>query len=253
MVRRRAEPLPRVERFTRDEFINERWAHRQGEHVTILAPSGWGKTTLAFDLLRPLSTPDEPSVILVMKARDRTVDQFGKDMGFIKVRSWPPPISRAYKHSPIRPPGFLLWPKFTGDPNIDHERQRGEFRAALLGCMRRGRGVKVFADEVADLGRGALGLEKTIDHFLRQARSLDASLFAATQRPFNAPGMIYGGAMHLFIGNDTDERSRKRYEEIGGIDRDLVTGVTSELRQWEWLYIRKAREDTPTVLCVVGP
>lgn len=253
MVRRRGAPIPRVERFERDEFVSERWSHLRGEHVTILAPTGWGKTTLAFDLLAPLSTPDEPSVILVMKPRDQTVSEFGKRMGFLRVRSWPPPISRSHKRSPIRPPGYLLWPKFTHDPDIDVARQRREFRAAMLGCMRRGGGVKVFADEVADLGRGALGLEKIVDHFLRQARSLDASMFCATQRPFNAPGQIYGGAMHLFIGNDPDHRSRKRYEEIGGIDPDIVTGITSELQQYEWLYIRRARGRTGTVMCVVGP
>jgi hypothetical protein len=252
MVRRRrgAVELPTVARFDRGEFIATRWDHRAGEHVTILAPSGWGKTTLAFDLLRPLSTPDEPTVILVMKPRDSTVDKFGKEMKFRKVRQWPPPAPYGNRRSPLRPPGFLLWPRFTGDPEIDEHRQYHEFRAALLSSMKRGRGVKVFADEVADLQEIKLG--RTVNHFLRQGRSLTASLVTATQRPFGAPGMIYGGAMHLFIGNDPDRRSQLRYEEIGGVDPDVVTGVTAQLAQYEWLYIRRTRDRSPTVMCIVG-
>lgn len=251
MARRRGVELPTVARFDRQTFVGTYWDHRPGEHVTILAPSGWGKTTLAFDLLGPLSTPDEPTVILCMKARDSTVDKFGKAHKFKKVRQWPPPVHMGNKRSPLRPPGFLLWPKWSGDPDVDERRQYIEFRGAILSSMKRGKGVKVFADEVADLN--AIKLGRTVDHCLRQGRSMECSLFSATQRPFGAPAMIYPGAMHLFIGNDPDRRSQQRYEEIGGIDPDVVTGVTAQLAQYEWLYIRRPRGKSPAVMCIVGP
>jgi energy-coupling factor transporter ATP-binding protein EcfA2 len=253
MSRRRGAELPQVARFDREDFIaSGRWNHRAGEHVAILGPTGWGKTTLAFQLVAPISTPDAPTIILVMKARDKTVDEFGKANGFKKVRSWPPPLHMSYKRSPARPPGFLLWPRQTFDAAADENRLHHEFRNAMVAAMRRGRGVKVFADEVADLGREGLKLDRTLGHFLRQARSLDAAMISATQRPFNAPMAVYSQSTHLFIGNDPDRNSQKRYEEIGGIDPDVITGVTSTLQRYEWLYIRRPRDQQGPVMCIVG-
>jgi hypothetical protein len=252
MARRRSTVRPlAVTRIERADFIGQGyWDHRAGEHVTILGPTGWGKTQLAFDLLRPISTPDEPSVILCMKARDSTVERYGKEMKFKRLRNWPPPITYSNKRSPIRPPGYLLWPKFTGDPETDEHRQHDEFRSAMIGCMKRGKGVKVFADEVADLKE--IKLERTLSHCYRQGRSMGAAFFSATQRPFGAPPVIYGGSVHLFIGKDDDRRSQLRYGEIGGWDEEQITATTMELNTWEWLYMRKARDGKPPVMCVVG-
>lgn len=238
-------------RFERDEFVAERWDHKRGEHTTILGPTGWGKTTLAFDLLAPLSTPAEPTLVLAMKPRDKTVTDFGKKAEFRRVESWDPPPTTTSKWHPRRPAGWLLWPKWTANAEQDQAEQYHHFRKAIEWAMRRGGGIKVFGDELADLTD--IGLKDTVSHSLRQGRSLDQSMFCASQRPSGIPVLAYGQAMHLFIGNDTDKRNRDRYGEIGGVDKDLVIGLTSELAQHEWLYIRRARGKTRERLCIVGP
>jgi energy-coupling factor transporter ATP-binding protein EcfA2 len=238
-----------VVKFGREEFVAERWDHRPGEHVTILGPSGWGKTTLAFDLLAPLSTPEAPTIILVMKKRDKTVTKFGAEHKFRRVQAWPPPPNLKL-WEPRKPAGYLLWPAFTGDPDVDEDVQYGTFRAAILDAMDRGKGIKVFGDEAADLKD--IGLERVINHAYRQGRSLEQSTFTASQRPFGIPAMCYGGAMHLFIGNDTDKRSRDRYGEIGGVDKNLIIEHTQDLGQFEWLYLRRARGATKIRMCIVG-
>lgn len=247
-----------VEFFDRQTFIGERWSHLWGEHVTILAPTGWGKSTLAFDLLAPLSTPQSPTVVLCMKRRDKTVTQFARKHGFRQVETWPPPANwRVWQ--PRKPAGYLVWPKITGDDQDDEYRQFMAFSAAIRAVRGRGKGTKIFVDELADMREikdprraGAGGLDKAIKSALRQGRSEDAAIVGASQRPFNIPTEAYGQATHLFIGNDTDKNSRDRYGEIGGIDKNLLIDLTSSLDQFQWLYIRRARGTTKTRMCIVG-
>lgn len=235
-----------VVRFERDEFIASRWAHRWGEHVTILAPSGWGKSTLALQLLEPLSTPRAPTWVLCMKRRDTTVSEWGKAHQFRRTEAWPP----APALDPRKPAGYLVWPKVTGKVEDDEYRQFVAFEATIQKVRAQGKGAKVLADELADLTD--IGLRRQVSSALRQGRSEDAAIFSATQRPFDIPGLAYGQAMHLFIGNDTDKRSRDRYGEIGGIDKNLLIDLTSNLDQREFLYIRRARAGSKTRMCIVG-
>lgn len=247
MARRPAAELPPIAHIERDEFLSRYWDWRHGEHVSILGPTGWGKTHLAFQLLGPVSTPEAPTIILMMKPRDKTVDQFRKSHGLKRVRSWPPPAS---VWRPRKPPGFVVQPRHTFDADVDEDRQYQEFRKVLISAMKRGKGVKVFADEATDLQEIKLG--RQLSHFLRQARSCEASMFGATQRPYGAPVAMYSQAMHLFIGNDPDKRSQDRYKEIGGIDPDLLVSATTRLQQFQWLYIRRARDKNPAVMCTVS-
>lgn len=228
----------------RDDFCSRFWDPWPGEHVTIVAPTGWGKTHLALQLLLPECTPQAPGVVLQMKARDSTVAAFRKGAGFKIIRDWPPP---PYP----RPAGWVLAPRVKFDPDIDQPLQYDVFRRAMVGAMKRGKGIKVFADESADLQD--IGLGKVMNHFLRQARSLQAGFWSATQRPYNAPMLSYGQATHLFIGNDSDKNSRKRLAEIGGFaDTKMIEAVSLELPQHHFLYIRKPRGKTGAVMCIVG-
>jgi hypothetical protein len=232
----------------RDDFVSTFWDPLPGEHVTIVAPTGWGKSHLAFQLLDPVCTDQAPGVVLQMKARDDTVTDFRKRAKFKVIRDWPPP-PRVPGVS--MPRGYIVAPPVTFDPDIDHEVHWRAFRATMIGAMKRGKGIKVFADESADLQDINLG--KTMDNFLRQARSLKAGFWSATQRPFNAPMLSYGQATHLLLGNDSDRRSRQRLSEIGGIaDSKMVERVTLELPQYHFLYIRKPRAGSGTVMCVVA-
>jgi hypothetical protein len=50
---------------------------------------------------------------------------------------------------------------------------------------------------------------------------------------------MYSQAQHLFLHNDPDERARKRFDEIGGVDPKVVRNTISKLDKHEWLYIRR--------------
>jgi hypothetical protein len=69
---------------------------------------------------------------------------------------------------------------------------------------------------------------------------MGCGLWAAAQRPFNAPLNMYGQSEHLIIFRDGDQRSVERYGQIGGgIDRDLIEQIVNQLRKHEFLYIGK--------------
>jgi hypothetical protein len=88
-----------------------------------------------------------------------------------------------------------------------------------------------------------------IKKIYRLGRSNDCGQWGASQRPYDVTQLAYGGAQHLFLGNDPDIRSRRRYDEIGGIDGNTVRDVTRTLPKFHWLYIRR---DGPK-MCTVGP
>jgi len=230
--------------FDRRDFLHNIWQYRVGQHVTFLAPTQWGKTTLAFSLLQVSTYPGAPGVVLVMKPRDRVVSGWVQRLGYRTIREWPPPVHLT-KYA--KPPGYALWPKhtFDEDPDVDNRRLSTAFRRALTDCYRRGN-YTLFADEVYGLVK-ELGLEAQLNTIWSRGASMGCGLWASSQRPYHVPQLAYGSAEHVFLGNDPDRRSRDRYSEIGGVDGDLVKELTAGLEKYQWLYIRR----TGPAMCIV--
>src|ERR1039458_501454 len=80
-----------VTQYGREEFCRNRFDYRAGQHVVFGGPSQMaGKTTLAFDLLEYVATPELPAYVAVSKPDDKVSTQAGKRLGFRRVSSWPP-------------------------------------------------------------------------------------------------------------------------------------------------------------------
>ena len=233
--------LPRVELFSRDEFLTERWRYNVGEHVSFLGPTQSGKTTLAFQLLAESVTPKAPAVVLVMKPKDPTVTRWSKNLNFRRVRTWPPVPSLTAP----RPPGYVVWPKATFDFHRDNSILAREFQKCLQDSYRRGNRL-IFGDEVWGL-TNELGLQTELVALWSRGASMGAGLWAATQRPSHVPLWMYSQAHHLFLSYEPDARARDRFAEIGGVDPQLVKNTVLNLKKYQWLYIRR---DGPA-LCVV--
>jgi len=237
-----------VVKFDRKVFINDVWDYHPGDCVTVLAPMGGGKTQIAYQLLGATATPDLPAVVMVMKPRDKTVTKFSQQHKFRTVRDWPP--SQLQKRV-VRPPGWVLWPRESGDPDWDDERHERIFRSALRGLYS-GSGVGkdgriIFADETYSLEK-ELNMEKDLRRLWTKGRSLDTGLWAASQRPVWISRWAFQ-AQHLFLGNDPDVDAQRRYGEIGGgIDPDVVRHVVSRLGRWEFAYINREER----TMCIVS-
>lgn len=240
--------MPLVQVVERTEFITRRFRYKAGEHVTLIGRTQSGKTTLAFQLLDKVSSPDLPAIVLVMKPRDAVPAQWMDKLGYKRIAHWPP--ITASRWDPRKPRGWVLWPKL-GNIRQDDATLRKEFDAALTdsysnSAKRSNGGRIIFADEVTGLTKD-LGLEKELNSIWMRGSSMHLGLWAATQRPFYAPLYAFNGANHLFLHRDDDKRNVDRYREIGGVDPELVRQITMSMREHQFLYIRK----TDHTMCVV--
>jgi hypothetical protein len=238
--------VPPILRVPREDFIRDRWHYQTGEHVTTLAPTGNGKTTLMYQLLHATATPEVPAVSLVMKPRDSTAVAFTKAAGFRRVRTWPPPPSL---WQPRKPAGYTLWPRHqlrNHGATLDHQEQ--VFGEALTDCYARGRRI-VFGDELYSLDN-ELGLRDELVCIWTKGRSMQCGLWGASQKPSHVPLWAYSQATHVFLSWDPDIRAQQRYGEIGGMDPDLIRAGLDQLDEYEWVYVHRAgRKST---ICIVG-
>jgi energy-coupling factor transporter ATP-binding protein EcfA2 len=233
---------PRIETLAREDFIENYWTYKPGEHVTLLGPTGSGKTTLASELIRPIASRRLPALILVIKPRDPVAERlFVKGLRFRRVRSWPP-LPQLWSKS--MPNGYVLWPRHTFDPDRDDPHLRREMRRALLAGYankvpgKEPRGNVVFADET--WGLIDLKLQREIVTLHTRGRSMGCGLWVSSQRPTFIPLTSYSQAEHLFLAFDPDKKARERFREIGGIDPALIEEQVMRLKLHQWLYLRRA-------------
>jgi hypothetical protein len=246
-----------VVEYEREEFLDEVWEYRAGEHVSILGPTEAGKTTLGYQLLGRTTTPTLPGVVFVMKPEDDTVERFTKELRYKRTSVWPP---KGSIWESKKPPGWTLWPNHDlTDFDKTNMNMYVQFRKAFIGIYghqkrQKGKrtgdkleGMIAFADELAGLD-DELGMEPEIKMMYSRGRSMRAGIWGATQRPVDVPKLAYSSAHHLFLAHDPDESDRKRFGEIGGgVDPKLVDAITLRLPQYWWLYLR--RKDR--TLCIV--
>lgn len=229
-----------IEPFDREEFFRERWTLGRGEHATILAPTGWGKTRLMGDLLAHTISPTRPVARLALKGEDLEMRKQCKALGIKVARRWPPMVVG-------KPNGWALWPTESEDPDADDTRWAEEVRRFLLwvrarmrGRQRKGLdGIVIDADEMEEIQRllAVIGRSAMLRGIYRRWRAAGISMLAGCQAPKYLVTDAYSQARHLLIGNDPDLRNRQRYGEIGGVDPKLVEYATLQLEPFHFLYI----------------
>lgn len=208
-----------IPRVSWAEFCS-RFDWKQGEHVALVGPTGQGKTTLALQLLNLRSWV----VVIATKPKDATLGGLVRH-GFQLIRSWPPPNDQARR--------VLLWPRWRSP--LDTRKQAGVIRSALLSIFREGAWC-VFADDVQYLTT-QLGLRDVLTMLWLQARSLDISVMAASQRPRWAPREMWTQSTHLFIWGTNDAEDLKALSGLGGMDTKVIRSTVATLAKHDVLYI----------------
>lgn len=241
-LRRRAAATPRdITTFGRNDFLNNVWDYKAGDHVTLCGRTQSGKTTLAFQLLARIPEDIVP-IVLVMKPRDATVSRWTERLKLRRTTTWPPLRSSKRVPRNIKPPGWVAWPNL-GNIDTDPEVTRTLFHNVMADsyaqAARRGHEDRIiFADEIVAIA-DRLRLEKDLNMLWMQGSGMGLGLWAAAQRPFSLPQHALSQAVHLFLHRDDDKRNRERFAEIGGVDPDFVMQITSTMREHQFLYIAR--------------
>jgi len=237
--------------LSRQEFLDEFWDYRAGEHVSLIYPTQRGKSHLAYQLLgRAMEQNPSLSVVSLMpKPNSPSTAMWAKALDLKETPVWPP----QRKFLEAKPAGHVLWPRHRRDLPTEENRAQlaAQFRKALSGQYWRGRSI-MFADDVFILA-ALMGLNPELEEWWTAGGEGGAGLWCANQKPSGSlstgsvSSFSYNAPSHLFLGRDTDDRNVRRFSEIGGIDPREVESIVRNLRLYrigdktisEVLYIDK--------------
>lgn len=223
--------VERIPRVRYGQFLRE-FVWNQGEHITEIGPTGYGKTTLAEDIL----TRRQYVLAFGTKKEDDTLDKLITERGYKRIES-------IAEINLLEQKKYVLWPRLdnvkTADEIITIQKER--FREALFGGFRQG-GWTIYLDELRYI-TARLGLASEYELLLEQGRSIRVSVIAAYQRPRNIPLLAYDQPEHLFFFKETDRENIARMAEVvSWLDRRLMIETISHLQKYDFLYLNKSRE-----------
>lgn len=225
-----AEHEPTALELPWEQFDSE-WVWEQGEHITLVGPTGSGKTTLETAIL-----PRRDYVVfLSTKRKDDTQERLA-GMGYKVIHS------PAELHPDVAPLAILRppWPDNVNAKALK-KIHADIFGEALMRVFREGHWTVVM-DEARYLTQD-LGLSDEAQLLWLQGRSLKISVVAGTQRPRWIPLEAYDQATHLFFWKDRDRQNIDRVSEMAGLSRREVQEIVPRLDRHEMLYASRVTDE----------
>lgn len=211
--------------------------HKQGEHVSIVGPTGSGKTVVMLSLCKIIAKRktrnNRPASVVVLptKPQDETVTSMVGDWPIVK--KWPPAYGQEH---------CIVWPRPGGDVDTIAKRQRAVIRPLLNAIYHEG-GQTVGIDEAGyfeDPLPDGLGLSTKMKHFWTSARSLQLTLIAGTQRPRFVTRSMWSEPSWVFIFKPEDEDDLLRVAQLSGARREVME-LAGDLDGHEFLCVRRKR------------
>lgn len=240
--------------ISRRAFARDYFDYKPGEHAVFGGPTTGGKTSLSFDLLEYIATPDFPAYLSVSKPQDPVTAKRGIELNFRRVTEWPPPAKIQEMMGGRKPNGYLVWPQF-GDLHTDMERCAQITEKLLMERYAAGAnpknkpGILVMDDTMVKAK--IMHQDGNMVTILAMAGAMKLGLWIFVQKPTDSGRTTvwgYENATHLFFTKGGDTQMLKRYMEIIGEHGPIAKRVILSLRPYEFLYVHKKEN----FMCVVG-
>lgn len=206
------------------DALDEAW--EPGEHASVIAPTGEGKSWIMRHLLE-LWTQDR--VLLIDVKGDDELWTRGDFMTVSEFPTW-------WQQDRAKRRG-RQWYRLVLPPPTERQKARQVVHQALNHAYKAGNWVIVIDETraITDTRPPALALNGHLDAIWLRGRSRRITLIAATQAPRWVPSSFYDQPRRLWIGYVGDGRARDRLDEIGGDTRQLVEEV-NHLQEHEFVY-----------------
>ncbi|MDA8311031.1 MAG: hypothetical protein M0Z46_10555 [Actinomycetota bacterium] len=231
---------PRVEGYDWDDFagwFDQEW--KPGEHVSIVTPTGGGKTTLAVGLMELRRWVG----VIAPKGVDDTL----RALHLRRLLNWPSDraVTRLLDDDEeAGRPSRYVFGKDVETYDRDWPGLVGVYRDALAGMFRM-RGWTCYVDDLKLLCDMGLGPAAT--RWLISARSRNLSFVSAFQFPRRVIRTALDEPSWIFASQTRDATVIDRTAEVLGRPKAEVRGMLEEIDRWTWLCVGRDPKAAVTV------
>jgi len=217
------------------EWFGQAW--KPGEHVSVIAPTGAGKTTFVGGLLQLRRYV----LALDPKGGDSTLS----GLEYPRLSTWPGERKLgelvAKNDQEGRPSRYILGPRVVR--HEDNEKLREVTKEALDGAFTMG-GWTLYADELQIISDPRMqGLRKEVDRILIAARDKGLSFVSSYQSPSWVTPNAAKMSTWVAVSYTRDTDVVNRLAEVLGRPRAEIRGAVAGLDRYSWLIVgRDPRE-----------
>ena len=228
--------MPRVPWLEHQAWLARNW--KPGYHLTIIAPTGTGKSFLSTRGVMPVLGEQERALIIDDDA-ETTVPGFSIKVRSFPNRAWREYFRTRYGSQRYRPIFRLTVPEDLTAKTIYKQRQI--VYRALRGAFREGNWtifipeLTMLTDSLADFG---LGLKGVVNILLRRGRRRRVSVVSETQAPRWISRYALDQPIGVYVAQVGDWDSRIRLREIGGNSKALMAAL-GQLGEHEFVFSGK--------------
>lgn len=195
------------------------------EHIGLVAPTGLGKTFIVRDLMNL----KKHSVVIATKEKDKSLELYVKEDGFVKRDNWPPDWNESHT---------LLWRKAKELGNFSE--QRILIFYVMNDLYKRG-GYVLYFDDLYYVAI-TLGMRKPVQMMYTQVRSNGVSLISSMQRPTWVPLEAVSQSKYLLVGRIRSDDDIKRTGAGMGQDWRKLKLAIESLKDYEFLLLQDGKD-----------